>query len=84
MVSHSRSPRSEPAAESPFEQTQNVRAGAVVAMVTALAVGASFQYAGFPWLGHAALGVYLLALLTWIFAEEVAYHICDVPVPSRQ
>jgi hypothetical protein len=28
--------------------------------------------------------MYLLALLTWIFAEEVAFHICDVPVPSRQ
>jgi len=44
-------------------------------MVAAWTVGAGFQYAGFPRLGHAALAVFLLALLTWVFADEVADHV---------
>jgi len=75
MMSYSRSPRSGPAAESLFEQTQNVRGRGIAAMVAAWTVGAGFQYAGFPRLGHAALAVFLLALLTWVFADEVADHV---------
>ena len=80
MVSHdSRTSESEPTTESLSGKSQDVRGGAAVAMVAALAVGASLQCADFHWLSYAALAVYLLSLLTWVFAEEVAYHICGVP-----